>query len=86
MLSNPKTIKAIDEIIHELAKAKAKYPEFPDDLIHAVSIMNEEAGESIRSALNHVYHGEDIECLKTELRQTGAMCIRCLEKLDNSSS
>ena len=75
----------MDGIIHELAKAKAKYPEWPEDLIHQVSIMNEEAGESIRSALNHVYHGEPIECLIEELRQTGAMCIRCLEMLDDKA-
>jgi hypothetical protein len=72
---------AITAIRNELASAKRKYPDWPDDLIHQVSIMNEEAGESIRSALNHVYHGEPIECLQDELIQTGAMVLRCLEHL-----
>ena len=74
-------IQAISLIGDELREAQAKYPDWPDDIIHAVSIMNEEAGESIRAALNHVYHDEDIELLKSELVQTAAMCIRCLINL-----
>lgn len=72
---------AIIAIRKELDSAKAKYPDWPNDLIHQVSIMNEEAGESIRSALNHVYHDEPIEMLRDELIQTGAMVLRCLENL-----
>lgn len=65
----------------ELLRAEIKYPDFPNDIIHQVSIMNEEAGEAIRAALNHVYHGASIELLKEELIQTGAMVIRCLENI-----
>jgi hypothetical protein len=75
----------MEDIIHniktELESARRKYPKFPNDLIHCVSIMNEEAGESIRAALNHIYHGEPIIELEKELIQTAAMCIRCLEKI-----
>ena len=65
----------------ELESAIKKYPDFPIDLIHQVSIMNEEAGESIRAALNHVYHNEQIENVRNEIIQTAAMCIRVLEHL-----
>lgn len=75
------TESIISNILDELNKAKIKYPEWPDDIIHQVSIMNEESGESIRAALNHIYHNEDISELKKELIQTAAMCIRCLERL-----
>jgi hypothetical protein len=75
------TSEAVALIVKELERATIKHPRWPDDKIHAVSIMNEEAGESIRAALNHVYAGEDIEELRNELIQTGAMCIRCLINL-----
>ena len=71
----------MESIRKELDSAKKKYPKFPTDIIHMVSIMNEESGESIRAALNHVYHFENIKNLKKELVQTAAMCIRCLEGL-----
>ena len=72
------------DVKSELIKAKNKYPDWPDDIIHQVSIMNEEAGESIRAALNHVYHNEPIEELEGELIQTAAMCIRCLEAINEN--
>lgn len=71
--------KIINEVLNELKKAKEKYPEWPDDKIHQVAIMAEESGEAVRAALNHVYHNEHISEYRTELLQTAAMCIRCLE-------
>lgn len=76
-------IEIYQSIDKELKSAKVKYPNWPKDIIHQVSIMNEEAGESIRSALNHFYDNEPIIELKNELIQTAAMCIRCLENIDN---
>ena len=70
------------EIISELIDAKAKHPDWPTDLIHQIAIMSEESGEAVRAALNHVYHGEDISELRKELIQTAAMCIRCLEQME----
>lgn len=66
----------------EKLRAEKVHPYWPKDIVHAVSIMNEEAGESIRAALNHVYHGESIQEVKDELIQTGAMVVRCLEHLE----
>lgn len=73
--------KIMPAITDEYLKAKEKHPYWPDDIIHQVSIMNEEAGEAIRAALNYVYEGQSIEEIEKELIQTGAMVLRCLENL-----
>lgn len=65
----------------ELAKATKKFPGFPIDPVHAVSVMNEESGESIRAALQWTYENGSKEELKKELVQTTAMCFRCLAGL-----
>lgn len=70
------------EIIHELTQAKNKHPNFPDDPIHAAAILGEESGELTQAALNFVYSGGSIECLKEEAAQCGAMAIRFLENIE----
>lgn len=70
--------KVIDAIFNELIKAEAKHPGWPDDKIHAVAIMIEAAGEAMQAAIDCVYSGGDIELLRKELAQTGAMAIRAL--------
>lgn len=72
----------IDQIKKELNRAKKKHPYFPTDIIHQVAIMSEEAGEAIRAALNHRYACDPLEEVRTELIQTAAMCIRCLENME----
>jgi len=67
----------------ELLNAKLKWPVFYQDIIHAVSVMNEEAGESIQAALDYTYDNGSIENVKKELIQTAAMCFRCLENIDD---
>lgn len=72
----------INKIKNELHLAKIKHPNMEQfDIVYQVAIMNEEAGESIRAALN-LYHfkGSKIE-LKKELIQTGAIVFRILENL-----
>jgi hypothetical protein len=71
----------VNIILAELRRAEAKYPAWPADLIHQVAIMQEESGEAIRAALNHVYHGEPLEEVRGELVQTAAMCLRCLKNM-----
>ena len=73
---------AISRIFSELRKAEEKFPGWPDDPVHGVAIVCEEAGESMRAALNLYYHNGNIEDLRTELAQTGAMAIRALLHLE----
>lgn len=72
---------ALDLIFAELRKAEQKHPTWPDDQIHAVAVLIEEAGEAMQAALNYHYHGGDIENLRKELAQTGAMAVRALSHL-----
>jgi len=67
----------------ELLKAKLKWPEYYKDVIHAVALVNEEAGEAIQAALDMTYDNGNIENVKTELIQTAAMCFRALSNIDN---
>lgn len=69
---------AIDIIFAEWRKAEKKFPSFPDDPVYGVAIMIEEAGESMKAALDNHYKDGSIEDVRTELAQTAAMCIRCL--------
>ena len=73
---------AVLEILEELDRAKKLHPNFPTGIVRQVSIMAEEAGEAIREA-NRIEDDKngDLNALKTELIQTAAMCVRCLENL-----
>ena len=70
--------KVIELIFDELRKAEAKHPGWPEDKIHAVGILVEEAGEAMQAAIDCTYRGADVEKLRIELAQTGAMAIRAL--------
>lgn len=70
--------QAIQMIFEELRSAEAKHPSWPDDKIHAVAILVEEAGEAMKEAIDCTYGKGDVEHLKLELAQTGAMAIRAL--------
>ena len=76
----------VDEILEsfvlELSSAEQKFPVWPTDLIHAAGIMCEEAGETMQAALDWYYCFDDIEKLKRELVQVGAMAMRCLKNID----
>jgi len=88
--------KAIGQILTELKKAKAKWPDWVYDPVHAAGILNEEASETVevliklceksgktmQAALDFSYSNGDIERLRIEACQTGAMAIRLLENLD----
>ncbi len=80
---NNKVLDAIDLIFQELRKAEEKHPGWPDDVVHAVAIMVEEAGEAMQAALDVHYRGRGIEDLRIELAQTGAMAIRALIHLED---
>lgn len=72
----------IEMIKDELKKAKEKHPVFYKDIIHAVSVMVEEAGESLQAALDYTYLGGNEEKIIKELCQTGAMVFRILLNIE----
>lgn len=67
--------------LEELCRAMDLHPVWPTDLIRQVALVAEESGEAVRAANNHVYDGESLDHVKTELIHTGAMCIRMLVNL-----
>lgn len=75
--------KIYNEIETELKRAKELHPDFPESIVRMVAIMAEEAGEAIREANRIEDDGNgDVEALRTELVQTAAMCVRCLEQVE----
>lgn len=75
------TIAIIESILAEKHRAEAARPAWLRDIVHAVAIMNEEAGEAVQAANTYVYDGGDIEDVRKEVIQTAAMCIRVLENM-----
>lgn len=76
-------LNILEEICEELFRAEIKFPYWPDDIIHAAAIVNEESGELIRAAIQFTYEDGEIEEVKTEAIQTAAMCIRFLKNLNS---
>lgn len=72
------TEQITEAVLSELNRAEIKHPYWPGDVIHQVSIMQEESGEAIRAAVQFEYEGGSINNVKAELIQTAAMCFRCM--------
>jgi NTP pyrophosphatase (non-canonical NTP hydrolase) len=75
--------RVIEMIFAELRHAEDKHHGWPEDKIHAVGILVEEAGEAMQAALDHNYRNGSLDKLKKELAQTGAMAIRALVNLED---
>lgn len=71
----------IEEVTNEVEMAQKKFPSWPNDVIHAAAIINEESGELIRAALQYEYEEENFEELRKEAIQTAAMAFRFLFNL-----
>jgi hypothetical protein len=65
-------------IIMEKKSAEEKHKTWPKDIIHAASIVVEEAGELIKAALQHRYEKKNLYSIHGEAIQTGAMALRML--------
>ena len=71
--------EAFELILKELGKAEAKFPGWPDDVVHGAAILAEEAGETVQAALDYFYHRCDSkEKMIKEAAHTGAMVLRFL--------
>ncbi|HDL7014692.1 TPA: hypothetical protein PXN82_003832 [Yersinia enterocolitica] len=70
------------EIIDEAIRASSIHPDWPTDALHAVSILTEESGELMKAAIEYHYNNGDIEAVREEAVQTGAMALRVLLNID----
>ncbi|MDA5536452.1 hypothetical protein HB976_14590 [Yersinia mollaretii] len=70
------------EIIDEVIRASSIHPTWPTDAVHAVSILTEESGELMKAAIEYHYNNGDIEAVREEAVQTGAMALRVLMNID----
>lgn len=68
----------VDVVFAELRYAEAKFPGWPDDIVHAVAIVAEETGEAIQAALEVYYQNAPKVRVVEELVQTTAMGLRAL--------
>lgn len=74
---------AMQQIMNELRDAETDHPTWPEECIHAASIVVEEAGELLRDCATFEENGDMrlIENMRIEAVQTGAMAMRFLKNL-----
>ncbi|MCC6603065.1 MAG: hypothetical protein IT327_07640 [Anaerolineae bacterium] len=80
----------IEEVMAELNRARAKFPTWPDDPIHAAAVVAEESGELAKAVLqacyeqekNEHYFQDQLTEVRREAIQTAAMAIRFLVSMD----
>jgi len=65
-------------VIEEIHRAQEKFPWWPKDIVHAVSIVAEETGELQKAALHFCYENGQREAIKKEALQVVAMAYRLL--------
>ena len=67
----------------ELARARAKYPAWPSDLVHAAAIASEESGEVVRSVNSYHWQqgDETLADIRAEAVQAIAMWCRFLTEM-----
>ena len=78
---NSKQREIISDFLNELENAKYLHPYWPEDIIHASAIINEEAGELIKATLNFIYEKGSKKDIIKEAVHVGATVIRFLESL-----
>ena len=74
----------LEEIRAELGRACTKFPQWPTDPLHAVTIVGEEYGELVKEMLQLVYepHKTNKDRVHAEAIQCAAMVLRLLANLD----
>lgn len=73
------------EVGPELSRAVNKFPQWPDDMLHALAIIGEEFGELTKDVLQFHYEPnkqKTKEHIRAEAIQTIAMLHRFLNSLD----
>ena len=71
------------DVLAELDRAKAKFPLWPDDPLHAVAILQEEVGELQKAVLERCYEFDKVSLtdIHNEAVQVMAMAARFLDSL-----
>lgn len=70
---------AFELISSALLNAEAKFPGWPDDVVHACAILIEETGELTQAALDFYYRRyREHDRMMKEAAQVGAMALRFL--------
>lgn len=75
---------AINQVLAELERAKAKFPTWPTDPLHALAVLGEEFGELTKSMLQFTYEPHKKvtrQDIRSEAIQTAAMALRLVESL-----
>lgn len=77
-------LRAIDPVLAEISRAMKKFPTWPTDPLHALSVLGEEFGELTKEMLQCCYepHKSNIDEVRKEAGQCAAMAIRLYLSLD----
>lgn len=73
------------DVLAEVHRATAKFPKWPTDPIHAIGVVQEEAGELQKEVLQMCYepHKSSKAAVKEEAVQLAAMALRFLLSLES---
>lgn len=74
-----------DLVRAELARARARYPDWPADIVHAAAIASEEAGEVVKACNSYRWQqGDDtLEDIRAEAVQAMAMFVRLVTETES---
>jgi hypothetical protein len=80
----PRMPEKIVPVFEEIERAVKKYPTWPTDPLHALSVLGEEFGELTKSTLQLTYepHKTSMEDFRTEAKQTAAVALRFFMSLE----
>lgn len=84
MMNDDRVVESVKQVLNELHRAEHLHPIWPSDPVRQVAILVEEVGEAVQVANDIVpgAHKLEMEMLRNELIQSGAMAIRCLINLE----
>lgn len=74
----------VEQVLAELDRAKAKFPTWPTDPLHALAVLGEEFGELTKAMLQFTYEPHKKvtrQDIREEAVQTAAMALRLVESL-----
>ena len=76
--------EVLAEVLYELDGAIEKFPTWPTDPLHALSVLGEEFGELTRAMMQMTYEPRKVSRsqVRIEAVQTAAMAIRLIMHLD----